>query len=91
MAKLKRKNLTTVKKSYALKKPKEQPGHHKGPWHVRQVNTDRDGIPPKSKPQGRKLSKKKRKKFLRPKNEGQGTIGDNSTGSGVGTSHPVQK
>lgn len=90
MAKLKR-NLTQVKTSYKRRKPNEQPNSHKGPWHVTQVNSDQDGISPKSKPLGRKLSKKKRKKLFRPKNHGQGVIGDSATGGSIGTSHPVQK
>ena len=72
-------------------KPKMQPNSHKGPWHVKQVHSDTDGIPPKTKPLGRKLKKSKRKKLHIPKNHGQGAIGDNVTGSGFGTSHPVQK
>ena len=88
MKKLKR-NLTKLKRGSI--KPKMQPNSHKGPWHVKQVASDNDGIPPKTKPLGRKLKKRKRKRLHVPKNHGQGAMGDNSTGSGFGTSHPVQK
>lgn len=88
MKKLKR-NLTKLKRG--SKNPKMQANSHKGPWHVKQVASDNDGISPKTKPLGRKLNKRKRKRLHVPKNHGQGAMGDNATGSSFGTSHPVQK